>query len=128
MAEAIRYRNRQGEMVDSPQVSASEAKHRFGRLLDAAMRSGPVTITKQRKPQAVLISLEEYRALTRADEQILDRLTGEFDAMFERMQAPGAATAMQSAFDTPPRKLGEIAAAAAAQGARRAKAKRSRRD
>ena len=123
MAEAVRYRNRQGQLVESPQVSASEAKHRFGQLLDTAMRSGPVTITKQRKPQAVLISLAEYRALTRADEHALDRLTGEFDAMFERMQLPGAAAAMQTAFDTPPRKLGEIAVAAA-RGAKAARRKR----
>ena len=120
---AIRYRNRQGELVDSPQVSASEAKHRFGQLLDTAMRSGPVTITKQRKPQAVLISLEEYRALARADEHALDQLTGEFDAMFERMQAPGAAAAMQTAFEKAPRELGKIAAAAA----KRPKANRGRR-
>ena len=76
-----------------------------------------------RKPQAVLISLDEYRALTHADEQSLGALTGEFDAMFERMQAPGAAAAMQKAFDTPPAKLGALAVAAA--GA--AKAKRRKR-
>ena len=123
MAAAIRYRNRQGELVDSPQVSASEAKHRFGQLLDTAMRSGPVTITKQRKPQAVLISLEEYRALARADEHALAQLTDEFDAMFERMQAAGAAAAMKKAFETAPRELGKIAAAAA----KRPKANRGRR-
>ena len=120
MADAVRYRNRQGELVESPQVSASEAKHKFGQLLDTALRSGPVTITKQRKPQAVLISLEEYRALIHADEHALDTLTAEFDAMFERMQAPGAAAAMQKAFDSPPGKLGAIAVA----GARGAKANR----
>ena len=123
MAEAVLYRNRQGELVESPHVSASEAKHKFGQLLDTAMRSGPVTITKQRKPQAVLISLEEYRALTHADEHALDKLTGEFDAMFGRMQVPGAAAAMQKAFDTLPRKLGEIAVAAT----RDAKANRRKR-
>jgi hypothetical protein len=49
--------------------------------------------------------------------------------MFERMQAPGAAAAMQKTFDTPARKLGEIAAAArkGAAGAKGAKASRSRR-
>jgi hypothetical protein len=51
-----------------------------------------------------------------------DRLTLKLDALFERMQAPGAATAMQKAFDTPTPTLGEIAVAAA----KRAKTKRRR--
>ncbi|MGH8801628.1 MAG: type II toxin-antitoxin system Phd/YefM family antitoxin [Casimicrobiaceae bacterium] len=51
-------------MIDAPQFTASEAKHRFGELLDTALRTGPVAILKQRKPTAVLISLEDYRALT----------------------------------------------------------------
>ena len=38
MAGSIRVRNRRGELVDAPQYTASEAKHRFGQLLDTALR------------------------------------------------------------------------------------------
>ena len=40
-------------------VSALEAKDRFGRFLDAARR-GPVTVTKNGRPVAVLLSVEDY--------------------------------------------------------------------
>jgi hypothetical protein len=48
MAGPIRVRNKRGELIDAPQFTASEAKHKFGQLLDAALRVGPVTITRQR--------------------------------------------------------------------------------
>ena len=100
-----------GELVDAPQYSASEAKHNFGQLLDTALRAGPVTITKQRKPTAVLISLDEYEVLTQVEDRALAVLSAEFDRQFELMQAPGAAAAMQRAFDTPQAQLGAFAAA-----------------
>jgi prevent-host-death family protein len=107
----VRVRNNRGELIDAPQYTASEAKHRFGELLDTALRSGPVAITKQRKPTAVLISLDEYRALLQAEDRSLAALSAEFDRQFEVMQAPEAAAAMQRAFDTPPAQLGAFAAA-----------------
>jgi prevent-host-death family protein len=111
MAGTIRVRNKRGELIDAPQYTASEAKHRFGELLDTALRTGPVAITKLRKPTAVLISLEEYRALTQAEDRALDALSAEFDRRFDVMQAPSAAAAMQRAFDTPAAQLGAFAAA-----------------
>jgi prevent-host-death family protein len=110
MAGAIRVRNRRGEMVDAPQYTASEAKHNFGQLLDTALRAGPVAITKQRKPTAVLISLDDYKVLTQVEDRTLAVLSAEFDRRFEMMQAPGAAAAMQRAFDTPEEELGAFAA------------------
>src|SRR5664279_5933726 len=101
MAGAIRVRNRRGQLVDAPQFTASEAKHNFGQLLDTALRAGPVTITKQRKPTAVLISLDDYKALTQVEDRTLAVLSAEFDRRYETMQAPGAAAAMQRAFDAP---------------------------
>jgi prevent-host-death family protein len=111
MADPIRVRNKRGELIDAPHFTASEAKHKFGQLLDAALRDGPVTITKQRKPTAVLISLEEYRALTQAEDRTLAALSSEFDRRYAAMQNPGAALAMQQAFDTPEVQLGAFAAA-----------------
>jgi prevent-host-death family protein len=128
MASAIRVRNKRGELIDAPQYTASEAKHKFGELLDTALRASPVAITKQRKPTAVLISLEEYRALTQAEDRSLAVLSVEFDRQFDAMQAPGAAAAMQRAFDTPTARLGVFAAASLqkTQPRKKAAAKRTR--
>lgn len=109
MAPPTRYRNHRGEFVEAPSFSATDAKNAFGRVLDAAVRSGMVTITRHDAPRAVILSMDEYRALAGARESTLEALSGEFDAMLERMQAPGARDAMQSAFDTPANELGEIA-------------------
>ncbi|MFO1398682.1 MAG: type II toxin-antitoxin system Phd/YefM family antitoxin [Burkholderiales bacterium] len=111
MSETVRVRNRRGELIDAPQYTASEAKHRFGQLLDTAVREGAVAITKQRKPMAVILSLDEYRALTRADDDVLAALAAEFDRRYAVMQAPGAADAMQRAFDTSPTQLAAFASA-----------------
>jgi prevent-host-death family protein len=110
MAGAIRVRNRRGQLVDAPQFSASEAKHNFGQLLDTALRAGPVAITKQHKPTAMLISLDDYKVLTQVEDRALAILSAEFDRRFELMQAPGAAAAMQRAFDTPEEQLAAFAA------------------
>jgi prevent-host-death family protein len=114
MSDPVQVRNRRGELIDAPQYTASEAKHKFGQLLDTALREGPVTITKQRKPMAVLLSLEEYRTLTRAEDGVLAALSAEFDRRYAVMQAPGAVDAMQRAFDTPPEQLAAFAAASLA--------------
>lgn len=111
MVGAVRVRNKRGEMIDAPVYTASEAKHRFGQLLDAALREGPVVIVRQRKPTAVLISIEEYRALTQAEDRALTALSAEFDRRYATMQAPGAAAAMQRAFGTPAAQLGAFASA-----------------
>ncbi|HSV19535.1 MAG TPA: type II toxin-antitoxin system prevent-host-death family antitoxin [Casimicrobiaceae bacterium] len=126
----FRVRNKRGELIDAPQYTASEAKHKFGQVLDTALRTGPVAIIKQRKPTAVLISLEDYRALTEAGDRSLALLTAEFDRRFDVMQAEGAAAAMQRAFDTPPAQLGAYAAASLqdpARVTRKAAAKRRTR-
>ena len=65
----------------------------------------------QRKPTAVLISLDDYEVLTQVEDRTLAVLSAEFDRRFELMQAPGAAAAMQRAFDTPEVQLGAFAAA-----------------
>lgn len=114
MSEAVRVRNRRGELIDAPQYTASEAKHKFGQLLDTALREGPVAITKHRKPMAVILSLDEYRALTQADDGVLAALSAEFDRRYADMQAPGAADAMQRAFDTPPEQLAAFASSSVA--------------
>ncbi len=123
-----RIRPRSGKLADAPQISASAAKNSFGRILDRVANEGRVAITKHDQPCAVLISIEEYRALIGTEEVTLNTLSDEFDALFERMQKPGAAGAMQRAFALTPDQLGRAAVKDAAQAKpRRAAAKAVRR-
>ncbi|HWS63335.1 MAG TPA: type II toxin-antitoxin system Phd/YefM family antitoxin [Steroidobacteraceae bacterium] len=131
MSAVIRHaRSRRGKLADAPKISASAAKNGFGRILDRVAREGRLAITKHDEPCAVLISIEEYRSLVGAKELTLNSLSDEFDALFERMQAPGAAAAMQKAFRLTPAQLGRAAvksaAPAATGGARSKSARRTR--
>ena len=95
-------------------VTASDAKKDFGKILEEAIKGGVITITKHDSPKAVLISLEQFEAMSPSAETRINTLRSEFDAMFDRMQRPGAREAMQRAFDASPKELGR----AAREGAR----------
>lgn len=112
MGYPIRVRNVRGELVESPEVSASDAKS-VGRILDFVATAGGVTITRRRTPLAVVIPVETYTRLLAAEENVLDTLTSEFDALLERMQKPGMAEAMERAFRMSPAQLGAAAVAQA---------------
>jgi antitoxin Phd len=94
-------------------ISATEAKNQFGRILEKAIQGGRVLITKHDVPKAVLISVSDFDALSRADRVRIDTLSGEFDALLGRMQTPAARDGMKSAFDSSPKRLGKAAVAAA---------------
>jgi antitoxin Phd len=94
-------------------VTATEAKNEFGRILERVIRGGRVHITKHDARKAVLVSAEEFDALSRSTAAQLDHLTGEFDALLARMQAPGAHTKMKTAFNASPKRLGRAAVRAA---------------
>ena len=104
-----RIRSSRRGPADAPQITASVAKNSFGRILDRVAKEGRLAITKHDEPCAVLISIDEYRALVGAEEVTLNTLSDEFDALFQRMQRPGAATAMQKAFAMTPAELGRVA-------------------
>jgi prevent-host-death family protein len=53
-------------------VSATEAKQDFGALLDTAQRE-PVVIRRQRREVAVVLSIADYRKLTRLNVEELER-------------------------------------------------------
>src|SRR6266581_145794 len=65
---------------DRALVTATEAKNKFGLLLEKAMQGGVVVITKHDAPKAVLISMDEYTALASAPESRIDTLSAEFDS------------------------------------------------
>lgn len=56
-----------GNMI---QISATEAKNHFGKLIDAARREA-VSIEKQGRPVAVLLSQEEYDRLSELEDFLL---------------------------------------------------------
>jgi prevent-host-death family protein len=96
----------------SSSFSATEAKNEFGRVLEKAIQGSVVVITKHDAPKAVLMSIEEFNALSRPPESKLDTLTDEFDAALAQMQRPGARNAMQAAFHASSNQLGRTALAA----------------
>ena len=67
-------------------VSASEAKQRLAALLDAAQRE-PVTIRRQNRDVAVVISPTDYRRLTSTNIEAFQRFC-------DRVSAPAKARGM----------------------------------
>ena len=60
-------------------IAAREAKNRFGQLMDDAQRE-PVTIEKNGRPVAVVMSLGEYEATEAMKLELLRRDVAESDA------------------------------------------------
>ena len=108
-SSAIRIRNARGELVEPARVSSSDAKNRFGRILERVTKEGGVAITLRNEPRFVVISVETYQRMARADSRSLNTLTDEFDALLDRMQDPGVRTAMERAFSMTPEELGHAA-------------------
>lgn len=94
-------------------MTASEAKSEFGRVLDMAIQGDAVVITKHDAPKAVLISVENFNALSGVTEASLDTLNREFDALLSRMQTVTARRGMKTAFAASGKQLGQAAVAAA---------------
>jgi antitoxin Phd len=93
--------------------TATEAKNKFGQILEKALHGDVVVITKHDAEKAVLISMEAFEALSRAPESRIDTLSAEFDTLLARMQGPAARQAMHLAFHASPKQLGKAAVAAA---------------
>lgn len=97
-------------------VTATEAKNEFGRLLETVIRGGRVFITRHDAPKAVLISAEDFEALSAAAKanvkNKLNTLRNEFDALLAEMQTPRARAGIKAAFSAAPEELGRVAAEA----------------
>ena len=113
---AIKFRNSRGIEEEASAISATDAKNEFGRLLEMTNHGRLVVITKHEAPKAVLMSIDEFNAFSRAPERKLDTLTSEFDAILTRMQTPTARSAMKAAFNATPAQLGRAAASARKRG------------
>jgi prevent-host-death family protein len=98
-------------------VAASDAKNQFGQVLDSALRDGAVVITKHDSPKAILISIDEFDAITQPRTK-LDSLSAKFDEMVAAMQRPAAKNAVDKLLDATPKELGAAAVKAARRKAR----------
>ena len=94
-------------------VTATEAKNRFGPLLEAAIKGSSVVITRHNAPKAVLLSMAEFEALTRGRDAELATLSAEFDTMLAGMQGGASRAAAKAAFNATPHDLGKLAVAGA---------------
>jgi len=113
----VPLQGRRLEPMQSVAVSATDAKNEFGRILETVIQGGKVVITKHDSPKAVLISMDEFNALSNAHKAELEALSEEFDGLLVGMQTPAARAAMNAAFHAMPRELGKAAAAAAGKRA-----------
>lgn len=68
-------------------VSATQAQNNFGQVLDQARADGPVFITRYGRPEAVVLSIEAYDALTGTRDVRLDELEAEFDQAIAAMRS-----------------------------------------
>lgn len=107
------FRNRLGELVEIPEVAASQAKNSFGELLDRVAAAGAVAITRHDTPKAVLLSFEEFKSLSNARSESLDALSAKFEGLLERLQTPAAREGLEAAFHATPEELGRAAVEAA---------------
>jgi antitoxin Phd len=107
---------RHGKPISPTFMSATAAKNEFSTALETALRDGYVVITKHDQPKAVLVSLDEFEALTQPRNVKLDALSAEFDKMLARMQAPGSRAIIQSVFESSPQDLGQAALEAVRRG------------
>jgi prevent-host-death family protein len=99
--------------VETISISATEAKNEFGRVLESVMRGEVVVITRHEAPKAVLMSVEEFNALSQAPRAALGALSAEFDALLAGLQAARARAGLRAAFDASPKDMGNAARRAA---------------
>jgi antitoxin Phd len=103
------FRNRQGDLVEIPEIAATQAKNTFGELLDRVSATGPIAITRHDTRKAVLLSYEEFESLSRARSKTLDELSTSFDDLLDRLQTPEARRGLEAAFNASPEELGRAA-------------------
>ena len=83
-------------------VPATQAKNRFGEILQTVRDAGPVFIERHGQAQAVVLGIEAYKKLTSnertSEERELDYWTREFNALHAKMQTPQAQGAVDALF------------------------------
>lgn len=88
--------------ADRRSVPATQAKNRFGEILQTVRDSGPVFIERHGQAQAVVLGIDAYNKLLSnersSQERELDYWTREFQTLHARMQTPEARQAVDALF------------------------------
>ena len=113
MAEALKFRNARGELVDIERIPASRLKNEPGSILDQVATGRAIVVTKHAAPRVVILSFQDFEALTRGRESSLGELEERFDNLLAGMQTRQAKTGVANAFSASPVLLGRTAVAAA---------------
>ncbi len=90
-------------------VTATEAKTRFGPLLEGAIQGRTVVITRHNTAKAVLLPMAEYEALSARRTPEIPGLAAEFDAWLDSLQTPEHRAARRRAFNLSPKEMGRAA-------------------
>jgi PHD/YefM family antitoxin component YafN of YafNO toxin-antitoxin module len=101
-----------------PRKPVSDVKREGWRgVMRSVDSAGRLLMTNHDQPEAVILSLQEYRLLTeqaaraqRDNQDKLDRLSRAFDAELAVLQQPGAGDRLRGAFDAPLGLNGEVIA------------------
>jgi len=98
---------------DMPVVTATQLKTATSDVFDLVAKNKAVAIHRHDKARGVLLSVEQYEALTGGGGDWLADLTAECEAMVDAMQSPEQKEAAMLAFNATPEELGEAAVWAA---------------
>jgi len=103
-------------VAEMPTISATELKNATADVFEQVASRRAVAITRHDKPRAVLLSVEQYEALTgQQNPDWLEKLHEEYRGMLDRMQGTEQRAAAERAFNATPEELGEAAVWAAQQ-------------
>ena len=106
-------------LAEMPTISANELKNATADFFEKVAAHRAVAITRHDKPRAVLLSVEQYEALTgQQNPDWLEKLHEEYRGMLDRMQGPEQPAGAEKLFKATPEELGEAALWAAQQKAR----------
>lgn len=102
---------------DLPSSPASQLKNAFKPVFQQVLKDGAVSITRNRKREAILLSADLYDRIVAelAARDPLEVLRKDYDARFSAMQTDEAREAYEDAFDASPEDLGKVAVAQAAK-------------
>ena len=97
---------------DLPASPSSELKNAFKSVFQKVMESGPVSITRNRKREAILLPVELYDQIIRelASRDPLEVFRQDYERRFADMQSDEAIVAYDDAFSASPDVLGKAAA------------------
>ena len=101
-----------------PTITATELKNATADVFEQVATKQAVAITRHEKPRAVLLSVEQYEALTGHRPEWLETLHEEYRGMLERMQGPEQRAGAEKLFRATPEELGQAALWAAQQKAK----------